>query len=312
MLAVAILMHMRVIEPGNKWLRKSKEQSKDRKSDKGHLMRFKPIVAAVIIVAVATTFSLARDHLKKNNPVSVSKKTKSSLATATDTSPPPPKTTIKIFSAQQFKELYDQTIYPNTQFITEPLQISGNRTADDHLRSLAEARGYKLRSLPVAPIFKIGDPNLKDDDLLQQKSLDGWHELQTAAKKAGLPLRIVSGYRSPEYQRNLFLARLSAKGVTISQVAAGQADQAVIDVLRTTAPPGYSRHHTGYTVDLQCDNGTLEAFVNSPCYTWISQTNYLNAKLYGWIPSYPAGAAQQGPEPEPWEYVWVGKDAVRQ
>jgi LAS superfamily LD-carboxypeptidase LdcB len=38
----------------------------------------------------------------------------------------------------------------------------------------------------------------------------------------------------------------------------------------------------------------------------MSKDNYLQAKKYGWIPSYPEGAQQQGPEPEAWEYVWVG------
>lgn len=303
---------MRVLEPNLSRRRKDSERPSDSTSYK--IRQFhgpKTIVAAIIIVAVATSLSSGRTH-NNNSPSSEVKKPASNQIVSQDTSEPALKTSIKSFTPQQFKDLYDRTIYPNTQPITEPLTISGNLAADNRMRSLALSRGYQLRSLPVAPIFKIGDPYLKDDDLLQQKALDAWHELQAASTKAGLPLRIVSGYRSPQFQRNLFLNRLSAKGVSIEQVAAGLADPAVAAVLRSTALPGYSRHHTGYTVDLQCNNGTLEAFVNSPCYTWISHGNYLNAKLYGWIPSYPAGAAQQGPEPEPWEYVWVGKDAVRQ
>jgi LAS superfamily LD-carboxypeptidase LdcB len=73
--------------------------------------------------------------------------------------------------------------------------------------------------------------------------------------------------------------------------------------------PGYSRHHTGYTIDLWCEDGS-STFLSSSCYKWISDNNYLKAKQSGWIPSYPAGTDDQGPEPEPWEYVWVGTERL--
>ncbi len=38
--------------------------------------------------------------------------------------------------------------------------------------------------------------------------------------------------------------------------------------------------------------------------------NYRVAKQFGFIPSYPSGAGAQGPEPEPWEYVYVGVKAI--
>jgi LAS superfamily LD-carboxypeptidase LdcB len=48
-------------------------------------------------------------------------------------------------------------------------------------------------------------------------------------------------------------------------------------------------------------------FEQSVCFGWLSKGNYKNAKSNGWIPSYPDGAKKQGPDPESWEYVWVGK-----
>jgi len=33
-------------------------------------------------------------------------------------------------------------------------------------------------------------------------------------------------------------------------------------------------------------------------------------KRFGFIPSYPENSGKQGPEPEPWEYVWVGEDVL--
>ena len=90
----------------------------------------------------------------------------------------------------------------------------------------------------------------------------------------------------------------------------GKVDDKVSTLLETTAPPSFSRHHTGYTIDVACDGIGLAKFEATPCYRWLAVDNYKNAKTLGWIPSYPKDSPQQGPNPEPWEFVWVGKDAL--
>jgi LAS superfamily LD-carboxypeptidase LdcB len=145
---------------------------------------------------------------------------------------------------------------------------------------------------------------------LQQKAQQPWLDLKAAAANAGLQLSVVSSYRSIEDQRNLFLQRLAVTGVSIEEVAAGTADKDVDYVLRTSSIPGYSRHHTGYTLDLRCGVQNFELFASSSCFTWLSANNYENTKKYGWLPSYPSGAGDQGPDPEAWEYVWVGTDLL--
>jgi len=93
-------------------------------------------------------------------------------------------------------------------------------------------------------------------------------------------------------------------------VAAGAADDKVNTVLITSSIPGYSKHHTGYTLDLLCGGWEFENFKNSPCQKWIIADNYKVAKENGFIPSYPDGADIQGPDPEAWEYVWVGAERL--
>jgi LAS superfamily LD-carboxypeptidase LdcB len=215
----------------------------------------------------------------------------------------------KQFSGEEFKQLYQSIAYPNTQQITDPPAITGNPTADARIRQLAEARGYHLTSIPIAPIVKINEPRLDGDDLLQPLAAAGWQSLKGSAHKDGIKLSIISAYRSPEYQRNLFIQRLLATYVTVDRIAAGAGLGDVEATLHVTAVPGYSRHHTGYTIDLWCEDGS-STFLSSSCYKWISADNYLKAKESGWIPSYPAGTDDQGPEPEPWEYVWVGTERL--
>lgn len=224
---------------------------------------------------------------------------------------PQKKGVLKQFTGEQFKELYRSMSYPNTQEFSEPPQITGNVEADNRIRRMAEDRGYRLTTVPSQAIMKINEPRLDNDDLLQPLAAKDWLGLKEAARQAGLPLTIMSAYRSPQYQRDLFTGRLYAYGVTAVQVAAAQADTAIEQTLSQAALPGYSRHHTGYTVDLWCEDGST-TFQTSACFQWMSVNNYQHAKEHGWIPSYPEGADEQGPEPEPWEYVWVGRDKLEE
>lgn len=213
---------------------------------------------------------------------------------------PAKKGVLKNFTGPEFRELYDSFAYPNSQDISESSTITTSAAADQQIRKIAEQRGYKKRSAPVSDTFVDVGKGM----LLQKRAAKPWLDLKAAAAKAGYPMTLTAAYRSAEDQKSLFLNRLGA--VSLSAVASGQLDAKINDLLRTTAIPGYSRHHTGYTIDLACDNDPNVPFENSECFTWLSRDNYKNAKEHGWIPSYPDGAGKQGPDPEAWEYVWVG------
>lgn len=236
----------------------------------------------------------------------------SPAATQVASQPVREKTTLKNFSGVEFRDLYRSVNYPNTQAFATPPDITGNPTADARIRTMAEKRGFLLTSIPLSPIVKTGEELIagNGDDLLQPLAQKSWKELKAAARKDGIQLSLISAYRSPKWQRELFTERLLAQGVSIQQIAEGKGEAALNTTLSMTAVPGYSRHHTGYTIDLYCDDGI--AFGDSSCNKWITKNNYENAKKYGWIPSYPPGAGEQGPEPEPWEFVWVGTDVLYQ
>lgn len=214
------------------------------------------------------------------------------------------------FTGEQFQELYESLAFPNTELLRETPVITGNQTADGRIKQIAESRGYALRSVPIFPIVKTDAPRLTTDDLLQPKAYEAWLELEKAARADNIPLQLNSGYRSVEAQRELFIERLKAAGASTQSIAAGTADSLVTQVLLQAAPPGYSRHHTGYTIDLFCNDGSGAIFEKTTCFTWLKENNYEQAKQTGWVPSYPEGADDQGPEPEPWEYVWVGVNTI--
>lgn len=119
-------------------------------------------------------------------------------------------------------------------------------------------------------------------------------ELVAAARQKDLQLMLASGYRSYDFQQNLYNGYVRAYGQT--------------EANKTSARPGYSEHQTGLAVDLepttrQCE---IEAcFGDMPEGSWLAQ----NAWRYGFIIRYPKGAESlTGYEYEPWHLRYVGKE----
>ena len=208
------------------------------------------------------------------------------------------------FSGNEFRLFYDNLLQPNLVKVENPPEITGNDIADTRIREIAEARGYKLRSSPATDLSSV------DGYPLQEAAQQPWLDLKAAAAAEGLSMSLVSGYRSVDTQRGLYTNWLFGRGVTVEEVANGLADEAVDAVLVTSSIPGYSKHHTGYTIDLACAGYAFENFGASDCFEWLSADNYANAKEFGFIPSYPDDADNQGPDPEAWEYVYVGRDLL--
>ncbi len=285
---------MRVVEPHQ--FSKLQKNRKKRRSFRG------PISAVTLVVILAfgyLTFGQQLVHKSQPQPMLESE--------VVVPEPTPQGTELKMFTDEEFKNLYTAFAYPNTERLVNYPKITGNEAADEKIYEIAISRGYKLSAVPVSNIIKIDEPYLTDDDLLQQNAKIGWDGLQSAAQEAGIPIQITSAYRSIEFQRSVFLQEMRAQGVTAPGVADGYSDLAINRVMDKVAPPGFSRHHNGYTIDLACDGIGLYGFQNTSCYDWISENNFEIAKTHGWIPSYPEEAEAQGPEPEPWEFIWVGR-----
>lgn len=203
--------------------------------------------------------------------------------------------TISSAQAAEYLSLGDNAAWTGVNSTDIPT-ITGNVEADNKIRSLAEKRGYKRRPEATG----VGNNGL------QPQAQQAFNNLKAAAKKEGLNLVMVSGYRSTATQRDIFMGILKAKpGYSIEAVINGQMDAVINGILNTRSIPGYSKHHTGYAFDLGCDSSNLTNFKNTTCYTWISKNNYQNAKQFGVIPSYPPGGVNMGPAPEEWEYLWV-------
>jgi LAS superfamily LD-carboxypeptidase LdcB len=275
---------------------------------KSHHKRRNPSRSLLIIPLLIVVLSGLYWHTSRS--VDKTKDTTASVPSAKTTTPSPvgekKQGTLKTFTGAQFRDLYNSIAYPNTAAISEDAPITGNAAADAQIKTIAKSRGYLARSAPVTDTFRDVGEGFK----LQERAAKPFLNMRAAAKKDGIDLGLTAAYRSADDQKDIFLTRLKAANVPIEGIASGRYDVQVSQVLAMTAIPGYSRHHTGYTVDIACGNSPDSTFLTTACFTWLSTDNYKNAKTYGWIPSYPDGAGNQGPDPEPWEYVWVGVDAV--
>ena len=218
------------------------------------------------------------------------------------------------FSPNGFKYFYDNFQYGNLREASVAPHITGHTEADERIIKIAEKRGYRLREL--------ADPDdlvFIDSHRLQPMAMTAWEKLKAEALSYGLELDLISGFRTVDRQREIFLDLLhraaedkTGRGFKDEEIAEGKADEAIEQILKDSSIPGYSKHHTGYTIDI-VDAGSgkpFTEFAQTKGYKWLSQNNYLNAKRFGFIPSYPPGATRQGPDPEAWEYVWVGTESL--
>lgn len=285
---------MRIIEPGNQVAYTNKKsRTAVRKLLVGFLVLF---LASILYLKL----NISTDDTRTEPQLSSPSQTPTSPSPLSEVATPKK---IRTLTGAEIKIFLDSFSYPNVSEIEDLPSITGNLDADKRIRSIAETRGYRQKAIPNTSLVKI------DGYAMQQKTIDSWNALKTAAVRDGIILKLNEGFRSIDDQRQLFVERYLASGGSGVATAAGQQDELVNRLLEVTAIPGFSKHHTGFTVDIACGNSGA-VFEATPCFSWLSANNYANAKLAGWLPSYPDGAPAQGPNPEPWEYVWVGTDSL--
>lgn len=116
--------------------------------------------------------------------------------------------------------------------------------------------------------------------------------LRKAAEAAGVPIEVVSAYRSFEQQRELFERRVRQLGR--------------VKALRRTARPGHSEHQLGTALDFKA-RGTVTVGVGwgeTPTGRWMAE----NAHRFGFVLSYRQGERETTCYAyEPWHFRYLGR-----
>jgi len=115
-----------------------------------------------------------------------------------------------------------------------------------------------------------------------------WRTMKHAARRDGIVLSIVSAFRSVERQTEIVRRKL-------------QAGESIEQILRVSAPPGFSEHHSGRAADLTTPLVPVLdiGFAESEAFHWLMR----RADGYRFVLSYPANNPQ-GYAFEPWHWCY--------
>ena len=178
----------------------------------------------------------------------------------------------------------DYPFYENVSEIENPYELLV--LVNKYHRLPQDFRQYNLVSMSRE--YTVNDGK---QYLLAGAAYEKFVQMADAAKKEGLSLKVISAYRTEEYQRGLYNNSVRRNGKAYAE--------------KYSARPGFSEHETGLAVDI---NSVRGAFENTPEFTWMQK----HAHEYGYILRYQKGREWiTGYAYEPWHYRYVGADAAK-
>ena len=126
---------------------------------------------------------------------------------------------------------------------------------------------------------------------LEKTAAEYFKKMSDAAKKEGIKVYNISGYRSYNTQKSLYNGYVSRDGQKNADTYSARA--------------GTSEHQTGLATDI---NSVSTSFETTKTYKWLAK----NAYKYGFILRYPKGKEYiTGYMYEPWHYRYVGTSVAK-
>ena len=154
-------------------------------------------------------------------------------------------------------------------------------------RDHARVRNLRRVREPPALVF-IGQDTQQRPQWLAPRAARAWARMREAAARDGVELQVVSAFRSVEYQLGILKRKLHR-------------GDAIGDILKVSAAPGYSEHHSGRALDITTPGFAAleEEFERSPAFAWLAAS----AKAFAFRMSYPRDN-RHGIAYEPWHWCW--------
>nr|WP_263326087.1 M15 family metallopeptidase [Neobacillus sp. Marseille-Q6967] len=144
--------------------------------------------------------------------------------------------------------------------------------------------------------FSFGEQEV-EKSLMRTEAADALEKMFTDAKKNGIELYAVSGYRSYDRQRILFDAETNKVGME--------------KAMEVVAIPGSSEHQSGLAMDISSKAVNLNLvkdFEDTVEGKWLAE----NAHRFGFILRYPKGKENiTNYIYEPWHFRYVGEKAAK-
>lgn len=149
---------------------------------------------------------------------------------------------------------------------------------------------------PVSVLeHKTGSYFVKDRNVaLMENVIEHLNEMMDdfSAETGLTDVMLISGWRDPDRQQELYQEDLDEKNQTQSTLV---------------AVPGHSEHHTGLAMDfglMPSEDGTSRTYDGTGAYAWINE----NCQNYGFVVRYPEDKMDLTKiEYEPWHFRYVGQ-----
>jgi zinc D-Ala-D-Ala carboxypeptidase len=178
----------------------------------------------------------------------------------------------RIVSASNQK-LYDR--------LNESVGITAQKATEYGYRPQAEVLPKELRGIPGT------------NQKLAAPAATAYQRMVQAAKAEGINLYPISAHRSVKDQHAILKEKVR-RGMSPDEI------------LKYSAPAGYSEHHTGTALDIGTSPGTdlNEAFENTTAFQWLKS----NGPRFGFKLSYDKNTSGKGTSYEPWHWRYEGGD----
>lgn len=149
----------------------------------------------------------------------------------------------------------------------------------------------RLQAEP-AELASIGLDVFDREQFMTPKAASALLGMIRLAFTEGIELQAVSAFRSMDYQCTLVQNKLDR-------------GQRMADILRVSAAPGYSEHHSGRAVDLTTPGckPLEEEFADSQAFAWLDR----HAADFGFRMSYPRNNRHRVAY-EPWHWYFIGRN----
>lgn len=137
-------------------------------------------------------------------------------------------------------------------------------------------------------LVSIGLDMFGREQKLERNAALQWQAMVADAKSDKVELLAISGFRSVDHQRKIIERKLAA-------------NQTLEQIIRVSALPGFSEHHTGRAVDIGttgCEP-LVEEFERTPAFAWLARMG----ANYGFRMSYPRNNPA-GIVYEPWHWMF--------
>lgn len=181
--------------------------------------------------------------------------------------------------------------------IEEPRDLLSVTFGEGGPAALPPLPGDYVKRMPAhpegSPLSSVGRDTSGRDALLVPAAADAWLAMKAAASRDGAELLLISAFRGVDRQREI-VARKVASGQPLSEI------------LRVSAYPGFSEHHSGRAVDLGapgCSDLT-ERFEQTQQFAWLTR----HAGRFGFSLTYPR-ENRYGIAYEPWHWCFEPKSS---